>query len=213
MNCEEFANLSLDLDVHGLGPDSAAARDHLRTCPICAAYYESSQRLREDLRELGMGTSEAVTPARVEMRLRQEFRTRHRTEKNRGRAIVLGWALAAATVVLVAGSLFYWQRSKSVPVANVPSAAEKPLRNIAGEGDLGGTLLAANDGEQFALIPGAFPGLQDESTVVRVEMQRGALSALGLTVNEEHATDVVQVDLLVGADGQPQAYRLPDSTN
>jgi hypothetical protein len=44
-------------------------------------------------------------------------------------------------------------------------------------------------------------------------MQRGSLSALGLTVDEEHANDVVQVDLLVGADGQPQAYRLPEATN
>jgi len=213
MNCEEFANLSLDLEVRENGADSVAARDHLRTCSACAALYESSRRLREDLHELGMATSEALAPARVEMRLRQEFRTRHKTEKNRGRAIVLGWMLAAATVVLVAGSLFYWQRTKFAPVANVSSPTGGSERAATAEPELGGTLIASNDGEQFALIPGAFPGLQDETTVVRVQMQRGALSALGLTVNEEHASDVVQVDLLVGADGQPQAYRLPDSTN
>jgi len=42
-------------------------------------------------------------------------------------------------------------------------------------------------------------------------MQRGALSDLGLTVDEEHASDVIQVDLLVGEDGLPQAVRLSQS--
>ena len=43
-------------------------------------------------------------------------------------------------------------------------------------------------------------------------MQRGALGALGFTVNEEQASDLIQVDLLVGDDGLPQAVRLPEST-
>jgi hypothetical protein len=42
-------------------------------------------------------------------------------------------------------------------------------------------------------------------------MQRGALSALGLPVNEERGGDWIQVDLLVGQDGQPKAVRLPQS--
>jgi len=86
------------------------------------------------------------------------------------------------------------------------------VQTAAAGPELGGSLIAENDGDEFALIPGALPGLQDETTVVRVQMQRGSLSALGLTVNEEHANDVVEVDLLVGADGQPQAYRLPRQT-
>ena len=48
---------------------------------------------------------------------------------------------------------------------------------------------------------------------VHVQMQRSALGALGFTVNEEHAGDWIQVDLLVGDDGQPQAVRLPQSEN
>jgi len=44
---------------------------------------------------------------------------------------------------------------------------------------------------------------------VRVRMQRGALGALGLPVNEERAGEWIQVDLLVGNDGLPQAVRLP----
>jgi hypothetical protein len=42
-----------------------------------------------------------------------------------------------------------------------------------------------------------------------VRMQRGELGALGLPVNEERAAEWIQVDLLVGNDGLPQAVRLP----
>ena len=37
---------------------------------------------------------------------------------------------------------------------------------------------------------------------------RGALGAFGLPVNEDLASDWIQVDLLVGDDGAPQAVRL-----
>jgi hypothetical protein len=53
----------------------------------------------------------------------------------------------------------------------------------------------------------------ENATVVHVEMQRAALGAFGLTVNEEHASDLIQVDLLVGDDGLPQAVRLPQTSN
>ena len=209
MNCEEFANLDPDLDAAAASPELIAAREHLRSCAVCAAFHESSVRLRAELHELGLATSEASTPSRVEMRLRQEFRTRHKTEKSHGRAVVAGWLLAAATLVLVASSLFFW-RHPGPDVATLPHPAKPALTLAVASGpELGGTLVAENDDEEFALIPGAMPGLQEETSVVRVQMPRGSLSALGLTVNEEHAGDIVEVDLLLGADGQPQAYRLP----
>ena len=215
MNCEEFASEGMDRDLVASGPESAAAREHLRNCPHCAALYESSLALSADLRELGQLTSEATAPARVEMRLRQEFRTLHTTEKSRGRVVVASWLLAAAALVLVASSLLVWHKHgeiytvKPYPSSGTPVAA----RSVATGPELGGTLIAENNGEEFALIPGAIPGLLDDTTVVRVQMERGALGALGLSVNEERANDVVQVDLLLGADGQPQAYRLPQSNN
>jgi hypothetical protein len=205
----------MERDLFMSGPESADAREHMRSCPHCAAFYESSLALRADLRELGQQTSDATTPSRVEMRLRQEFRTLHTTEKSRGRMVVATWLLAAATLVLVATSLLLWRRhgdvytSKSHPLSAAPVAAH----SVANGPELGGTLIAENDGDGFALIPGAIPGLLDDTTVVRVQLERGALGALGLSVNEEHANDIVQVDLLLGADGQPQAYRLPQSNN
>ena len=213
MNCEEFAIAGLDRDLDASGLDFAVAFEHLRSCPHCAALYESSLALRADLRGLGQLTSDATTPSRVEMRLRQEFRTLHTTEKSRGRAVLASWVLAAATLVLVVSSLVLWQRHGQVNSAKTQPSVPATAHAVATGPELGGTLIAENDGEEFALMPGAIPGALDDTTVVRVQMQRGSLGALGLSVNEERANDIVQVDLLLGADGQPQAYRLPQSSN
>src|ERR1700722_7234021 len=215
MNCEEFAITSMDRDLDAGGMDSAAVFEHLRSCPDCAALYESSLVLRADLRELGQLTSEGTAPSRVEMRLRQEFRTRHTTEKSHGRAVLASWLLAAAALVLVATSLAFWQRHGVVNTAKKqrPFLTPTAARSVATGPELGGTLIAENVGDELALIPGAIPGMLDDTTVVRVQMERGSLGALGLSVNEERANDLVQVDLLLGADGQPEAYRLPQSSN
>ena len=79
--------------------------------------------------------------------------------------------------------------------------------------ELGETLVASSDAGEFTLLPGSLPGMLGDATVVRVQMQRGSLGALGLTVNEERASDLIEVDLLVGDDGQPQALRIPQSEN
>jgi anti-sigma factor RsiW len=213
MNCEEFSIAGLHRDLDAGSADSAAAREHLRNCPHCAALYESSLALRSDLLELAQVTSGTSAPSRVEMRLRQEFRTRHTTVKSRGRAVVASWLLAAAALILVATSLVLWQRGGRTDVGRQQPLTPTAARLVATGPELGGTLIAENDGDEFALIPGAIPGMLDDSTVVRVQMERGSLGALGLSVNEEHANDIVQVDLLLGADGQPQAYRLPQSSN
>src|SRR5258707_13042655 len=73
------------------------------------------------------------------------------------------------------------------------------------------TLVANNAVGDFPLLPGSLPQEVDDSAIVRVGMQRGALSALGLPVNEERVSDWIQVDLLVGQDGLPKAVRLPQS--
>src|SRR5579859_3531885 len=108
MNCEEFSIAGLDRDLDSDGADVTAAREHMRNCPHCAALYESSLALRADLRELRQLTSGSTAPSRVEMRLRQEFRTRHTTEKSRGRVVVASWLLAAATLAIAATSLVLW---------------------------------------------------------------------------------------------------------
>ena len=217
MTCEEFELAGLDLET--MQEDDAvhsAAREHLRSCQRCAALHENWQTLRADLRAVGAETKEAEAPARVEMRLLQEFRTRHKTMKVRRAAMYAGWTLAAATVVVAAVSWVNWRHENgkgSAPSAVNSAQGVNINKTMPAGPELGETIIAANDAGEFTLLPGSFPGMLEDATVVRVQMQRGALSALGLTVNEERAADLIQVDLLVGDDGQPQALRLAETTN
>jgi len=227
MTCEEFELAGLDLETLREGePVQIAAREHLRVCPRCAALHENWQTLQADLHAVGAETREAEAPARVEMRLRQEYRTRHKTLKARRVAVLAGWSLAAAAVIVAAVSWINWRKETphgAVQQAAVGMERETPGGN-AGQGvnvngtipagpEIGETLVASNDAGDFTLLPGSLPGTLEDATVVRVQMQRGALDALGLTVNEERASDLIQVDLLVGDDGQPQALRLAQNAN
>lgn len=221
MNCEEFATAGLNLG----SPDSdsllqKAAREHLRDCPHCAALHENWVTLCEDLHLLGRETADAEAPSRVEMRLRQEFRTRHKTVKTQRAAMVLGWGLAAAAALLSAVTWVNWHNHRGNGIAeNGTTAIHAPLVNSGSASQPGNaatlnpaeTIVASNNSE-FTLLPDSMPTTSEDSTVVRVQMQRAALEALGLPINEEHAGDWIQVDLLVGDDGLPQAVRLPQAT-
>ena len=225
MTCEEFQLADLDLGLTAEeGPLQQAARQHLLECPHCAALHENWQALRTDLHALGAESKDVEAPSRVELRLRQEFRTKHKTLKTRRAALVAAWAFAGAAVVVCAITWFNWRLerqsllARQQPLAGQSQvAAVNPTSSVhhvnPGGPELGEVLMASNDSSEFTLLPGTMPGSLDDATVVHVQIQRGALGALGLTVNEEHAGDWIQLDLLVGDDGQPQAVRLPPSTD
>ncbi len=234
MTCEEFEAIGLDAerDASASASARAAAQEHLSACPRCAALENSWRAARLELRAFAEDTAAAQVPARVEMRLRQEFRTRYRTHKARRAAVVAAWALAAAAVFAGAVSWKNWRKGQQQDVSNhlraPQSVASQPVNNggaktneataaqttttqkgSAAEPRAGETLLAENDAGEFTLLPGVLPAETDDAAILRVRMQRGALGALGLPVNEERAGEWIQVDLLVGDDGWPQAVRLP----
>ena len=226
MKCEEFEEIGLGLGPEGSalnGVDAsqrAAAIEHANGCPRCAALQESWQEARAELQALRAATQGAGAPPRVEMRLRQEFRTRHRTVKARKTAVIAAWALAAAAVLVGVVSLQNWRASQHQTLQSASSPAKNVLAAAAtadmsngntADGDSANEniLIATNNAEDFTLLPGSLPQETDDAAIVRVRMQRGALGALGLPVNEARAGEWIQVDLLVGEDGQPQAVRLP----
>ena len=234
MKCEEFEAIGLDAerDASLSELERAAAREHASACSRCAALQDSWQAARIELLAFADSTAAAETPARVEMRLRQEFRTQHGIMKTRRVAVIAAWALAAAVVLAGAVSWSSWRKSQQeeaarhlaapqnsalAPVqndsaktngANLQSAANGAQPGFANS-DSTETLMADNELGNFTLLPGALPAEADDASIFRVRMQRGALGALGLPVNEERAGEWIQVDLLVGDDGLPQAVRLP----
>jgi hypothetical protein len=232
MNCEEFEAIGLDAERDATLSEAAlaAAREHSSTCSRCAALQDSWQAAGLELRAFAEDTAMAQAPARVEMRLRQEFRTQHVTLRVRRTAVVVGWALAAAAVLAGAVSWRNWRRTPREEASkhemSVPSAPEQnpanPSETLSAAAKAVETPaepkrisknappVAANDedGGKFTLLPGSLPAETEDAAIVRVRMRRGALGALGLPVNEERAGEWIQVDLLVGNDGLPQAVRL-----
>ena len=235
MKCEEFESLGLDAerDASLSEVQRVAAREHAGTCSRCAALQDSWQAAGTELRAFAKDTALAQAPARVEMRLRQEFRTQHVTLKMRRSAVTAAWALAAAAVLVGAVSWRNWRHSERGEAANhlhsatpadkpagsdfaaranrrdpaaVPSGTRQPVSTGA---DRPEALVADNEMSGFTFLPGAFATDTEEAAILRVRLQRGALGALGLPVNEERASEWIQVDLLVGEDGLPQAVRLP----
>ncbi len=234
MKCEEFDAIGLgaERDASLSELERAAAREHAGACSRCAALQDSWQAARVELHAFADSTFAAQTPARVEMRLRQEFRTQHGTMKTQRVAVFAAWALAAAAVLASAVSWSNWRKSQQneaarhllapqnpgqVPVQNVGATPSEANSENDANGpqpssanlDSAGTLVADNELGNFTPLPGVLPAEADDAAIVRVRMQRGALGALGLPVNEERAGEWIQVDLLVGNDGAPQAVRLP----
>jgi hypothetical protein len=233
MKCEEFEAIGLDAerDRSLSEMERAAARAHASVCSRCAALQDSWQAARVELRALAEATAEAAAPARVEMRLRQEFRTQHGTVKTRRVAVIAAWALAAAVLLAGVVSWSNWRKSQNEEAArhlgapknsaeaptqrrgaktngaNLENDANGPQQGAA-KSDSSETLVADNELDNFTPLPGGLPADADDTEIVRVRMQRGSLGALGLPVNEERAGEWIQVDLLVGNDGLPQAVRL-----
>jgi hypothetical protein len=227
MTCEEFEAMGLDAARDSLLSEvqRAAAAEHAASCSRCAALENSWQAARLALRFLAEETASAEAPARVEMRLRQQFRTQHRTLKSHRTAFVAAWALATAAVLVGAVSWIEW-RSNHPNGARPPSNLSQAAGNLPANSHSAGsnqpsaqqesaanseTLVAGNELNDFTLLPGVLQADTDDAAILRVRMQRGALGALGLPVNEDRAAEWIQVDLLVGSDGLPEGVRLPES--
>jgi hypothetical protein len=231
MNCEEFELRGLDLDRSDADPkEGSEAGAHARVCGHCSALLESWREVKGDLRLLREATRVDSAPARVEMRLRQELRTRREARVPRSAVTISAWALAAAAVLIGAVSWGVWQRARHQEMSKVkvaapsaptqtPDSRDTTVSEPSTENALraeprrkSGTTNAAvakdEDSGKFTLLPGSLPSETEEAAIVRVRMQRGALGALGFPVNEERAGEWIQVDLLVGNDGLPQAVRL-----
>ena len=224
MKCEEFEAMGLDAERDaGLSAmERSAAREHAGTCPRCASLHDSWLAARVELHAFADSSAGAETPARVEMRLRQEFRAKHRGIRTRRAAIAAVWGLAAAAVLVGAVSLrnSRVQPQGATASVNTAQAAQTPVAvqrtaSVAEQSEEAANaesemLVAENDLNDFTPLPGMLHVDADDASILRVRMQRSALSALGLPVNEDRAGEWIQVEMLVGSDGLPQAVRLPE---
>jgi len=211
MNCEEFELRGLDVDRMDTDPQlAAAAVEHAEFCGRCNALLESWREVKADLRLLRETTRTEAAPARVEMRLKQELRTRREERVPRSTVVVAAWALAAAAVLVASVAWIRTQnrvaRSGQTESSSTQATTE-PLNGV-GTSDNRVLLAADYDTGEFTQLPGSLPSGWGEQEILQVRMQRGALGRFGLPIEPERAAEWVSVDFLVGEDGQPQAVRL-----
>ncbi|HEX8882026.1 MAG TPA: hypothetical protein VF749_18415 [Candidatus Acidoferrum sp.] len=211
MTCDEFEAIGWDAQSNASLTDvqRAAAAEHAVLCTRCAALGDSWEATRLELRSLAHVTTTAEAPARVEMRLRQQFRAQHHAPKARRTAVMTAWILAAAAVLVGAASWVNWRTSQNRALAHPSDRGVAPDRSVGQSFRADPqSFVADSEFSDFTLLPGVLPTDTDDDAILRVRMQRGALGAFGLPVNEDRANEWIQVDLLVGNDGLPEAVRL-----
>jgi hypothetical protein len=212
MNCERFELIGLDAGSGRLSiAEEAAASEHASACAKCAALAESWYTARDDLSLYKDATHAASTPARVEMRLLQELRAQKRPhERMRRTGVIAAWGLAAAALVIGVVSWQSWRGGlNSAVVGNNPAVSN----STQGNQNTKEVLVADEDTGAFTPLPGAIPVAVEDGSIYQVRMQRASLGALGLPVNQDGASDWINVDLLVGDDGTPQGVRLHEDAN
>jgi len=229
MNCEEFEILGLDSQRDGSMSDDGRERalQHARVCGRCAALGSSWAAALTELAALAESSETLRVPARVEARVLQQFRLKHQPRQERRFLQLATWGLAAAAVIVCTFGVWDWHKWRQGSLGgSVPASQTEVLdavsRHSSGSSATNGSpatddseiLMAGNEGNEgnggndFTQLPGS--SLQDveDGAIVRVRMERASLAAFGLPVNEDEASDWIQVDLLVGVDGSAQAIRL-----
>ena len=196
MNCQEFWNTVADSDPN---------HPHLAECPACVQRLDSHDQLRTGLRAMAGEWNRIQAPLRVEERLLAAFRAQAGTlapSKVR-RMPGLAW-VAALAATLAIGVIMIRDRHQPAHLAaqNLESAALESADGLEG---------ATDDG--FVPLPGAaqLPPAEDVD-LVRVELPRSAMRQIGIEVSPERASEKIQADVMVGADGLARSVRFVEAS-
>jgi hypothetical protein len=209
MNCQEFWKTM---------PELARKQEnlaHLRDCPACARWWERQRALAAGLRAVAAESSHVEAPARLEARLVAAFRDHSglgtlgpwRPHPPRMWLPVVTWFAAAAAVAVLALALV--SNRQPAPVhRSLPTAFESALVQVA-EWETGDD--SPYNIEDFIPLPNAERiSANEDLNLVRVEVPRSAMLALGYDVSADRAFEPVQAEVVLGADGLARAVRFLD---
>jgi hypothetical protein len=205
MNCQEFWNTMPELAREAGG----APFEHLGECPACAALLNRQRTLASGLRMLAADWRCVEAPARVESRLTAAFLGQAglappRTE-SRWWVPLATWATAAAAVIALA---MFLARDRQVVPAHRTTSSRVELAAVEPPADLE-TLGDSSDADNdFIPMPNAARIEPNEDLdLVRVEVPRSAMIALGYAVSEDRASEPVEAEVVLGTDGLARAVR------
>jgi hypothetical protein len=229
MDCAQFEDIVHELDRPGT--QGAQLREialtHAETCGRCAVLLTESESLDFALVKFADETGRNLAPPRIEAALLQEFRVANSANaRRRVRRQIAAIGVAAALFLALGSSL---RHRLAPPVADSGSATvENASAAVAGgsvarshqetqlEPDASSTRgSAANStedaefAEDFTPLPYADdPSMQEGGAVVRVILSRSALESFGVAVSDMGSSERIPADLVVSADGTPEAIRL-----
>jgi hypothetical protein len=195
MSCEEFWKG----DPRGSG--------HLEECRACAVRFERQRRLAAGLNLLGRQARGAAAPARVERALVAEFRAHGRRDRGRPRPAwwpAIAWVSALAATAVFALVVMRPQEPRLFHSVSGDAAKLTPVDLVEAPAADGGD-------EEFIPLPNAEQiAPNEEVNLVRVEVPRSAMIALGFNVPEDRAAEPVEADVMLGPDGVARAVRFLD---
>jgi len=205
MNCQEFWNTMPELAYQA----DDGHFEHVRECPACAALLNRQRTLASGLRSLAADWRSVEAPARVESRLTAAFLGQAGLTvlhpAARWWVPVATWATAAVAVVALA--MFLARDRHVVPAHRTTSnrvelAAVEPPADLNTLGDSSGT-----DNDFIPMPNAARIEPNEDLNLVRVEVPRSAMIALGYAVSEDRASEPVEAEVVLGADGLARAVR------
>ena len=219
MNCQEFWDTMPELSREA---PAGEARVHVGRCPSCAALFDRYRGVAAALGRVAAESRRMAAPPRVEARVLAAYRAHAglgtRASRHWWVPLATWSAASAATVGLALALVLVHGRqptAKTSPAEGVPHrrpAARMQLASLpAPDLDLmqPDLMQASTEAEaSFIPLPNAEElGPNDEVGVVRLEVPRSAMAALGFVVSAERAADTVEADVAIGPDGLAHAVR------
>lgn len=220
MECAQFE--SVVHDIERPGTEGFVLRDlalaHAESCSRCAQLMTETESLDAGLREIMAAAVTQTAPRGVEASLMAEFRRHHSiAARRRVQRQIAALGTAAAALLAIGFSLHYWSADRGTPPPQVAGVTNVPASPVDATAPNSATELDADDteyGGSFTPLPYADDtSVLEDGAVVRVEMPRAALASFGLPVAAMDSDGTVRADLIVSADGTPQAIRLVPQDN
>jgi hypothetical protein len=236
MKCSEFEEIVHELDRPGT--KGYALREealiHAESCGLCGVLLTETESLDFGLARVASEASRSVASSRVEVAVLQEFRRAKGTSDRRRmqwRMAAIGVAAALFLVLGISLQRFY-APSHGLGDASQPSVARtgaeanqpttespqdvaqenvksKPAPRHASPAPETSESDETEVAQNFTPLPYADdPSMMEGGSVVRVILSRSALASLGMPLSSIENREQIPADLVVSADGTPEAIRL-----
>jgi hypothetical protein len=216
MTCVEYWNRLSEGSL-----EASPGAGHLAECAACAERWKREQSLTAGLRLMSAGMHGEEAPLRVEAGLIAAFRAQTGFERRGTLARswwmpALVWASAAAATGVLAVVLLHGSHPVPASVAPVstPQRVVPPAVESASVPAEAPDDSAYGPDSDFIPVPNAARIEPTEDVnLVRFEITRSSLMALGIEVGEGSPSETVLADVVLGSDGMARAVRVVSNSD